>query len=121
MTLNIVLYELPAIPVPVCPNEFTLTLLDAFIILTLEATAIWPAFNTSAVLAVVRPIPPIERAILMVVETNTMGFVIEPAPLINIAIFVEQTAIKICFIILPVALIETAIGPDLHATAFTHV
>jgi hypothetical protein len=95
-------------------------MLLSFVILALVYAPIGPTFDTSALLAVLRPFTDITGSIGIVVAARfAMSFVTLPITFIAIAISKCKSAIFRCLALLPESNVEGAIGPDLDTKTFS--
>jgi len=93
----------------------------SFHIVSFILTVVGPDFFAEPVLEVVFPFAFILSAILMYVNSMTIGFVVQPFTFEDVSIYVPELSVAACFVESPVSFVLGAILPDLLTITMFHV
>ena len=89
--------------------------------MTFVFAVVCPDFFAEAMLQVIFPLSFVSRAILMNVDSVTVGFVVKPFSLKDITVYMPKLSVSACLVEPPVTFILGAILPNLLAVPMLHV
>eukprot|EP00405_Crypthecodinium_cohnii_P019725 CAMPEP_0206478054 /NCGR_PEP_ID=MMETSP0324_2-20121206/35806_1 /ASSEMBLY_ACC=CAM_ASM_000836 /TAXON_ID=2866 /ORGANISM="Crypthecodinium cohnii, Strain Seligo" /LENGTH=117 /DNA_ID=CAMNT_0053954249 /DNA_START=477 /DNA_END=826 /DNA_ORIENTATION=+ len=117
--MDVVIEKLSFIGRSVSPLEVAMSSFLAELVVAFISGAIWPDFDTLAVLLVLSPLTLVLRAISMVVGALSVSLIVLPLSFVDVAIDMLEPAVACGFVELPLTVVLRSIRPDLHPLAVT--